>query len=967
MNNKNKYFKSVDIFKNEFNGNGNNNNKLNIMSVNVRSISSLNKFNKFKSIVANLPVLPKIIAIQETWFQKNIIQIYAVPGYNAIHCCRIDGYGGTSFYIRDNITYTVELCESVNLIEAIRISVDGILVNGIPLKVTTFYRSPKCNVTTFLSYLENNLCEPCRTGSIILGDSNIDLIDSNSSSDLLSILSCVDYESCHQLISRPMSNTCIDHVYSNLATRLCIDSIESTLSDHNIIWCQMGNVMRKKNEPPQKIKNYNFDNISSEIQIEMDKFDHTDDPSADLEIITSAITKIIKANTTFTTVKGLSRQMLTPWENKHLTSLRIYKEKLLAKRRKRGKDEKTEFILKNISRIIKISSKICMNSYISWNLEKLEQNPRKSWNFLNKCLGRKDKHTIQLTNEANEQVYDDNIKCNIFNDYFLNIPKILKNKIIHTDGDNFNKFCTLTRCASTFSFNIESRNNIMSLIETADNGKSPGHDEISGKILNTSKNYISEHLLLNFNNMLNKCIYPDVLKIAKIVPVPKLPNANKACDFRPIALLSLFDKIFEKLLHKQLSTYLEQTGQVYPMQFGFRKGSGTQDAVVNIVNMICDGLDANFGGVGAVFYDLSKAFDLVDHTILLSKLPYYGISGNALQLIRSYITNRKQFVEINGAKSKTGTVEYGVPQGSVLGPLLFTLYINDISNMNLYGKLVLYADDIALLYPYHHIAILKGQMEQDAAKIMGYCRVKKLVINTNKTKVIRFRPRCPQYDQEFHIQIGDLKIVECQMLKYLGIHMQNNLAWNVHMDELRKKVAPAIGILHKFRNTFNVKTKLLLYNSLIQSHFNYLAMIYAHKNNIYLKSLQRTQNKALKIVFNLSRFYPTTELYKHIAKNILPIHGTYELQVLTYMFKVIHDIGHRSIQFEINQTLVNTRNNSVLRVKRCRLELTKQKIEHNGCLFFNHLPNNIKNITRISFFKKEIKSFLLNNIEMLLT
>ncbi|XP_075163964.1 uncharacterized protein LOC142236620 [Haematobia irritans] len=903
---------------------------------------------------------------EEKYGHIDEVNIYNIPGYNAIHCCRHDGYGGTSLYVRDNLTYTVELCESGNFIEAIRISVDGILVKGIPLKFTSFYRSPKCNLDVFLWYLENKLCVPCRTASIVVGDSNIDQLDPSSSSDMFSVLSSVAYESCHALVSRPRSRKSLDHVYSNIGNRICVHSIECAITDHNIIWCRIEAVVQNNNEKQVPMRHYNYRNITENIRNNIANYNLTGDPSLDMENITFTISDIISENTTFEQVQGFSKSMITPWENNQLLLLRKYKEKLLKRRRKRGKDRNTEFVLKRISRIIKIASKESINSYVSWNLEKLSQNPRESWNFLNKCLGRKKEQAIKLKTDSNGLIVDDKLKCNIFNEYFLNIPNILKQNIVYDYDDNFNKFGTLKQCLSRFSFNDISSNDIMDLIRNMNCAKSPGHDGISGKVLNVSRSFICEHLSYIFNRMINKSTYPEVLKLAKIVPIPKSANAEKVSDFRPIALLPLFDKIYEKLLHKQLSTYFELTGQLYPKQFGFKKGSGTQEAVVNIVNTICDGFDVSFGGVGAVFYDLSKAFDLVDHNILLSKLPYYGICGRELKLLESYIVKRKQYVEINGTRGDTGTVEHGVPQGSVLGPLLFTVYLNDISNLNLNGQLIMYADDIALLYPYNHEAILKGQMEHDAKIISEFCRINKLIINPNKTKLMRFRPRCPPVEETFNITIGGVRISECQSMKYLGIHLQNNLAWNMHMEELKKKVSPAIGMLHKFRNVFNVKTKLLLYNSLIQSHLNYLAIIYAHKNNFHLRALQRTQNKALKIVFNLPILYPTSELYSNIAKTILPVYGIYKFQLLTYMFKATNNIGLGSIQFLINQTAFNTRNNTNLKVKRCRLEVAKQGIEHSGCVAFNRIPDNLKNISRISTFKREIKSFLLRDMEMLL-
>lgn len=239
------------------------------------------------------------------------------------------------------------------------------------------------------------------------------------------------------------------------------------------------------------------------------------------------------------------------------------------------------------------------------------------------------------------------------------------------------------------------------------------------------------------------------------------------------------------------------------------------------------------------------------------------------------------------------------------------------------------------------------------------------ILNNDKTKIIRFRPHCSESDHPFNINIGETQIYESRSLKYLGIHLQNNLSWNFHIQDLKAKVAPAIGMLYKYKNKFDIKTKLLIYNSLVQSHLNYIPMVYAYKKSAQLRSLQRIQNKALKIVYNLPRTYSTLALYGNASK-ILPVHGLYKMQLLVYMFKSLRNLGPRAIEFHANQSVFNTRNRTNLRIKRCRLEITKQRIEHNGCSEFNHLPQDLKTISRISLFKTNLKAHLLRELRMLL-
>lgn len=256
-------------------------------------------------------------------------------------------------------------------------------------------------------------------------------------------------------------------------------------------------------------------------------------------------------------------------------------------------------------------------------------------------------------------------------------------------------------------------------------------------------------------------------------------------------------------------------------------------------------------------------------------------------------------------------------------------------------------------------------MERDAALILEYTRINKLILNADKTKLIRFKPHCNN-TINFSVFVDGKEIYVVNSIKYLGVYLQSNLSWNQHIQHMKTKVAQGTGFLYKFKNKFDRNTKFLIYNALIQSHLNYLTAVYGWKKCNELKSLQRCQNKALKVVANLPIMFPTMSLYKDKFKTVLPIYGTYKLQILIYVFKIVHNIGHHTIKFTRNQQLHNTRNNTNLSVAWCRLETTKQRIEYMGSREFNNLPQDLKLLNRISIFKKSLKDYLFQNLEELL-
>lgn len=959
----NQYFKSINSFENYLETI--NYKYLNIISINLRSISSLNKFNKFKSFLTNLPRLPDILAIQETWFEEKCSEMYKIPHYNSIHCCRSDGYGGTSIYISNKYQFTVNCCQSLNFVDIIQVTLHNIKVNGKQLEFMSYYRSQKCKVEDFLNILENQLVNFGNNPSVFVGDSNVDLIESNQPENLTSLFQCFNLESCHFLVTRPQSGTCIDHVFSNIADQVAIDSVECSLTDHNLVCCKLKFEMEHHNFETVKTT-CDYAKVKNYLEQNLFNINCSQNPSDSTSNLVRVINEAILRYTTESREKICIKRDIAPWINKNLWSLMELKKKLLKKRKNNLCDPAINENLKRISKVIRKATRESMNDYYQNNILNCGGDIRKCWRFLNEVTGRKQNKIINVVDSNGLNIDDNKIKATLLNDYFINIVDSLRENIDKYQNDNCNSLRTLTQHNKRFSLKTVTSAEVENITMHLNKSNSTGNDNISSKLLTFCCQIVSSHLAEIFNSMIRTSIYPEALKLHKVIPIPKDAHANTVDKYRPIALLSVIDKVFEKIIHLQLSEFLEKESLLHKNQFGFVKGSGTDEAVVSVVNTICEGLDKGNSGVAGIFYDFSKAFDLVDHTILIEKLIYYGIVGPELKLIESFLTNRKQYVEILGEKSTTAPVNCGVPQGSVLGPLLFMLYLNDINNIGLFGKIIMFADDVSIFYPYKFDLVLKTQMERDSALLFEFARLNRLVLNADKTKLLRFRPHSQVLNNNFGIYVDGKLISEEHEIKYLGIILKSSLSWDAHMIYLKSKVASASGMLFKLKSKLNVKTKMLIYQSLIHSRLEYLAIIYAFKNTNELKSLQSVQNKALKCVFNLNLRHNTVSLFKDYCKTVLPIHGLYEKQILFYVFKSINNIGHRSVKLNINQSRFNTRNAGNLRTARCRLEATKQRIDYLGSLMYNNLTENLKSCNQLSVFKINVKKYLLERIEMLL-
>ena len=297
-------------------------------------------------------------------------------------------------------------------------------------------------------------------------------------------------------------------------------------------------------------------------------------------------------------------------------------------------------------------------------------------------------------------------------------------------------------------------------------------------------------------------VFPEILKIVKVIPVHKGGSTQDMNNFRPISLLSIFDKIMEKLLHKRLYDFLEKNNILFKNQFCFRKNNSTLFALLQITEKIGESIDKGKYGCG-IFIDLRKVFDTVNHQILLQKLDHYGIRGSALSWFESYLDNRRQYVYFNGESSDLKSISFGVPQGSVLGPLLFLLYINDLLNISSLLDFYLFADDTNLYYEDVFLISLEQKINKELKKLNLWLNVNRLSLNIAKTNFVIFHPYNKPLKGRVTIVIKKKAIAEKSAIKYLGVIIDSTLSWNGHILNIPKKISRAIGVMFKIRPFVN--------------------------------------------------------------------------------------------------------------------------------------------------------------------
>ena len=362
---------------------------------------------------------------------------------------------------------------------------------------------------------------------------------------------------------------------------------------------------------------------------------------------------------------------------------------------------------------------------------------------------------------------------------------------------------------------------------------STGYDGISTSLLKSIINEIKDPITVIINQCLHSGIFPDMLKVAKITPIHKKNDAQILDNYRPISLLPLISKIFEKIIHSQIYSYFVNNNLLFDSQYGFRELHSTQQAGLELAARCYSKLESRETPF-CIFIDLSKAFDLVDHSILLQKLSYYGFDDVSLKLCESYLSGRKQYVQYGAAVSDTVTLDKGIPQGSVLGPLFFSIFINDLPNAAPLFSKIIYADDTSLvgsletfdLEKTNNIEVISHNITNEFSKIMNWIRVNKLKINIGKTKYMCFttRQRTLEYPQ---IRVNNIYIERVKSFNFLGI-INIYLTWSAHIDHVSLKLSRLIGVLNRLKNFLPYAILKIIFDSLFMSHVHYGLLIWGY-------------------------------------------------------------------------------------------------------------------------------------------
>lgn len=402
-------------------------------------------------------------------------------------------------------------------------------------------------------------------------------------------------------------------------------------------------------------------------------------------------------------------------------------------------------------------------------------------------------------------------------------------------------------------------------------------------------------------------------------------------NYRPISVLPICSKIFEKCVHHQLTSFLEEKGLLSKFQFGFRKQRNTEQAATLFMDSIRKNMNAG-KMTGAIYVDLSKAFDTLSHKQIIANLSRYGITDVEKELFIDYLFNRKQQVSYLGELSPFESVTCGVPQGSILGPLLFLISFNDVSDSLQFCNILMYADDTVIFVSGTSVEEIQKSLSTDFKAMADWMTENELIINMKKgkTEVMLFGTRQRIKDQKLDVRYQDQIINNTSDYKYLGVKLDQTLSLNDHLNSTYKKASGRLYLLSRLRNQLNIKASLAIYTSLVLPLFTYCSIITCNTTNTYKEKLRNMEARARRIISKNNRIQlPSIEI---IMKKRLCLE----------VFKVLNNMGNENFNGYFKKIDSKTRNKDLLRLPNVKLESFKKSFLFFGAKSFNELPRQVR-------------------------
>lgn len=912
-----------------------NNKCIRLLQLNIHSLR-----NKIDSLTVFLDSLdmPEILLLTEHWLE--LLEPCYIPQYYVVSkYCREDvhGYGGTMILVNKNFSDHLNL-EPIN-------KYDNLIIKHIfefsisfakkqNVYILCVYRPPGSNIVQFLTNLEIILMDlPANSKLILSGDLNINYEnqkchDTHALKNLLISFNLKMHVNAPTRITSSTSSL-IDYFCTNYDhDKIECQLISVEFSDHEALVINCPFNKNLKVSLPQKqgriFSQKNFKNFKTYASnINWGNVLHSLQPIENFHLLLNHC-----FNKSFPICKMRKRKKKKHWitkgikmSAKNLRSLCYIK-----------KFTDSFFFINYTKTYKKIYHKIiktAKQNFYKNRIENAKNKTREAWSIVN-----------DLRDINRSQPHRSHLNPNILNDYYCSIAcKLTANLQSVT-----NPLYYLQNVFIRDEFSIQPTNitELKQTFKELKNKKSSGTDEITVKIFENLNDGILEVLSQAINRSFYSGLFPNCLKTALVIPLHKSGSYDDPANFRPISLLPTLSKIIEKILKKQILAFLNKHHIINASQFGFQKSLSTNDALFSFLeNLYLSLNDKDFAA--AIFCDLSKAFDCVNHQLLTQKLSIYGFRGISLSYLQSFITERFQYVKNGNLKSELKPIKHGVPQGSVLGPILFILYINDLSRVQIRGNLTIFADDATLKWSDKNQKHLELMVTEDISKIKEWCDSNYLCLNFDKTKVLGFK--FPTQD----IDLQDGTIKTRQDTKFLGLHIDDNLKFDKHIINLNKKLSAGCFAVRQTFNDLGSKMAKSTYYALLDSNLRYGIAFWGHCNTNLFRSVFVLQKRAVRYLCGSSIREHCKPLF--VREKILTLTCIFILETVCLIFKKYRDVTYSHTH--------NTRNHNNISLPIPRYTYTKQSVIYDSLKMYNKLPKYCKTSNSYKIFRKAVKNLLI--------
>lgn len=905
---------------------------LTVISQNIRSVNK--NIIDFKVTLNRSNLDFDLIVLSECWL-KGCDAIPELDGYSTYYTKEhINQNSGVIAYVRTNLS-------NVSVHEPSLLEADCLVVR---IDNTTFiciYRSPSFHsADRFLQSLDNLLNDLKHTTNIIiLGDINIDI--SNNTNDAKAD-EYLDLLAMHHLIPGHTFPTrlekCIDHCMVKTKTKVTTAICPTSTTDHSSLFLILPLAQRPKRHD-KYVHKIDF-NVASKFlsEINWNDCDQINDANQLTEFFIATVTNIIK-NSTRVHKAPSRKRILQPWITPGLLRCMRFRDTLSRRHKRTPNDKALELTFKRYRNHCNNILHNLKNCHDKTKLYEAKNDIKQTWNVIKRICYPQNKnlndpsHLLKLKPSPEDSV-------NAVNDYFANVGRNLADNILQkldlTHDKLINDYKPTNTSLNSFVILETDEVEVGNIIGALKTTSSCGWDGIPSTFIKKFSGILGKSITRLCNLCFTTGVFPTMLKESIVVPIFKSGEKHCISNYRPISLLPTLAKIIEKLINVRLVKYLENNKVLASNQYGFRGKRSTIDAVESLVYQITNSLDDRKKCI-SVFLDLAKAFDTVSVPLLLYKLESIGIRGIPLKLMTDYLSSRSQTVKIGEIYSNKSTIHYGVPQGSVLGPTLFLIYINSLCLTQLdNASIITFADDTVLTFVGKTWEETKLSAESGLRIINSWLDNNLLTLNLSKTKYITFsiynnkQPNI-NFTLKAHTCPFNSTVCDCAQLsavksiKYLGIIIDKNLNWKSHIDHLKARVRKLIHVFKKLRNLRDDYTNKTVYQTLCQSVISYGITAWGSAVKTNLIKIERAQRSILKVL-NFKRYrYPTVELYRETG--MLTVR---QLYIKTTLLRQ-HSLPYRT------DNRCTRRSHEVFRVPTCKTQFARRSTNILGPFLYNRL------------------------------